>query len=127
MNTFWEGAAHSINRMFSLVCLFVALVVSQYGFEGKPLVLIALFPGHCLPLTVFEQHLQIIYVSFLASKLALLLSTRIDSGYIVCTTPPTIFMKILFKMYNCCFLVMVCRYACGLDINLRLFCQFFVS
>ena len=31
--------------MFSLLCLFVALV----DFEGRALVLIASFPGHCLP------------------------------------------------------------------------------
>ena len=36
-----------------MLCIFVALVVSHFGFEGKPLVLIALIPGHCLPSTVF--------------------------------------------------------------------------
>ena len=28
MATFWEIAAHLVNRVFSLLCLFVALVVS---------------------------------------------------------------------------------------------------
>ena len=45
MATFWERAAHS----FSLLCLFVAFVVSHFGFEGRLLLLIALVPGHCLP------------------------------------------------------------------------------
>ena len=34
MVTFWERAAH-VNRMFSLFCPFVALVVSHFGFEGR--------------------------------------------------------------------------------------------
>ena len=33
--------------MISLLCLFVALVVSHFGFEGRTLVLIASVPGHC--------------------------------------------------------------------------------
>ena len=33
--------------MFSLLCLFVALVVSHFGFEGRTLVLIASVPGNC--------------------------------------------------------------------------------
>ena len=32
---FWERAAHSVNRIFSLVCLFVALVVSHFCFRGQ--------------------------------------------------------------------------------------------
>ena len=51
MATLWERAAHSVNRVFSLLCLFVALVVSHFGFEGSTLVLIASVPGHCLPFT----------------------------------------------------------------------------
>ena len=43
MADFWEKAAHSLNRMFSLLRLFVAFVVSQ--------VLVASVPGHCLPFT----------------------------------------------------------------------------
>ena len=49
MATFWERAAHSVNRKLSLLCLFVALVVSHC--EVGTLVLIASFPGHCLPFT----------------------------------------------------------------------------
>ena len=42
----------------SVLCLFVALVVSHFGYECRTLVLIASVPGHCLPFTVlirFEQ------------------------------------------------------------------------
>ena len=49
--TFWERAAYSVYRMFYLLCLFVALVVSRFGFEDRTLVLIATDPGHCLPFT----------------------------------------------------------------------------
>ena len=37
MATFLERAAHLINLVFSLLCLFVAfkLVVSNFGFEGR--------------------------------------------------------------------------------------------
>ena len=45
MATFWERVAHSVNRMFSLLCLFVALAASHFGFEGGTLVLIASVPG----------------------------------------------------------------------------------
>ena len=48
MATFWERAAHSNNRVFSLLCLFVALVVSNFGIKGRTLVLIVPVPGHCL-------------------------------------------------------------------------------
>ena len=51
MATFWESAAHSVKRMFSLLCIFVALVVSHFDFEGGTLVLTASVPGHCLPFT----------------------------------------------------------------------------
>ena len=40
-----------VNRMFSLLCLFVVLVVSHFGFEDRTLVLIASVPGHCLYFT----------------------------------------------------------------------------
>ena len=44
-------AAHSVYHMFSLyiVCIFVILVVSHFGFEGGTLVLIASVPDYCLP------------------------------------------------------------------------------
>ena len=49
MANFWERAAHSVNSMFSLLCLVAALVVSHFGFDGRSL--IASVPGHCLPFT----------------------------------------------------------------------------
>ena len=58
MATFWKRAAHSVNNVLSLSCLFLDLVVSPFGFEGGTLVLIAsviLRPGNCLvPLTLLE-------------------------------------------------------------------------
>ena len=56
MATFWERADHSVNRMFSLLCLFVALVVSQFGFEDRTLVLIVSVHGHCLLFTLGRGH-----------------------------------------------------------------------
>ena len=53
MATFWERVAYSVNRMFSLLCLFVALVVSHFGFESRALVLIVPVPGHGLPFTFY--------------------------------------------------------------------------
>ena len=50
MTTFWERAAQSDNDMFSLLCLFVALVVSHLGFEDGNFVLIAPVHGLCFPL-----------------------------------------------------------------------------
>ena len=37
--------AHSVNHMFSLVCLFAFLIVSYVGFEDGLLVLTAQVPG----------------------------------------------------------------------------------
>ena len=51
MATFWERAAHSSNCVFSLLCLFVALVVSHFGFDGRNFVLIASVHGHCVHFT----------------------------------------------------------------------------
>ena len=41
MVTFWPRAAHSVNLMFFLLCLFGFLVVSHLGFDRGNLVLIA--------------------------------------------------------------------------------------
>ena len=49
MVTFWERAVRSVDHMFSLLCLFVDLVVSDLGFEDGSLVLIVTMPG-CFPL-----------------------------------------------------------------------------
>ena len=40
-----------MSTMFSLLCPFVALVVSHFCFEGRTPVLFASVPGHCLPFT----------------------------------------------------------------------------
>ena len=53
MATFWKRAAHSVNHMFSFLCLVAALVVSHFGFEVRTLVLIASVPGDCLHFTLF--------------------------------------------------------------------------
>ena len=44
---FAERAAHSVNRVIVLfvLCLLVILVISQFGFESRTLVLIAPIPG----------------------------------------------------------------------------------
>ena len=55
MATLWERAAHSVNRMLYLLCLFLAFVVSHFGFEGLTLVLIASVPGHCLLFTLSDS------------------------------------------------------------------------
>ena len=69
MTTIWERAAHSINRMFSLLCLFGALVLFQFGFECRFLVLNTSDPGHCLPLTFFDQ-IAICFLIYQSSKLS---------------------------------------------------------
>ena len=53
MATFWERAAHSVYRMFSLylALLIVILVISHFGFEGGTLVLIAPVPSNGLTFT----------------------------------------------------------------------------
>ena len=51
MTRFWVRATHSVKRIFSLQCLFVALVVSHFGFEDWTLVLIASVTGQCIPVT----------------------------------------------------------------------------
>ena len=48
MAIFWERAAHSVDVMFFVIRLFVILVISRFGFEGRIWVLIAPVPGHCL-------------------------------------------------------------------------------
>ena len=47
MATFRERVTYSVNHMFSLLCLFVVLVVSRSGFGDGSLVLVAPVPGRC--------------------------------------------------------------------------------
>ena len=49
MATIWERDAYSVNQLYSLLCLFVVLVVSYLGLKGGNLVLIAPVPGHSFP------------------------------------------------------------------------------
>ena len=58
MNTFLEIAVHSVYHMFSLVCIFVVLVVSNLGFMGGNLVLIVPVTGHCFPFTFYDCSTQ---------------------------------------------------------------------
>ena len=51
-------AAHLVNCMFSLLRIFVALVVSNFGFEDRTLVLIASVPCHCLPFTLLPARIK---------------------------------------------------------------------
>ena len=46
MAIFWERAAHSLNRLFSLYYIYVGYFL--FSFEDKTLVLIAPVPGHCV-------------------------------------------------------------------------------
>ena len=47
MSTFWERAAHSVYHVFSSYFdFFVILIISNFGFEGRTLILIASLPGH---------------------------------------------------------------------------------
>ena len=50
---------------------------------------------------------------------AFFLSKRIESGYLVCATPPTVLCRFFQNLIGVLF--MVWRYACGLDIVLRFF------
>ena len=65
MATLWEKAAHLANRVFSLICQFVGLVVSHFGFGDRTLVLISSVPGHFLPFTFckFIQQITITRIS----------------------------------------------------------------
>ena len=63
MAIFQERAAHLVNRVFSLLCLFAALVVSHFRFEDRTLVLIVSIPGHCLPFTFNHPIIEFIYLT----------------------------------------------------------------
>ena len=42
----------------NVLCLFVILVISHFGFDGRTLVLFSPVPGHCLPfyLTLYKKN-----------------------------------------------------------------------
>ena len=63
MATFWERAALSVYRIFSLYFdLLQFLVISHCGFEGRTLVLIASVPAHCLSFTFFELSYSVSHI-----------------------------------------------------------------
>ena len=72
--------------------------------------------------------MHVVWITYILSRFRMLnfvffqavfLSKRIDSRYLVCATPPTIYAY-SFESF------MVCRSSCDLNIILRLFlCQFF--
>ena len=55
--------------MFSLLYLFVALVVSHFGIEGRTLALTALVPGHCLPFTLYNRPILRLIDNILITKM----------------------------------------------------------
>ena len=55
MATFSERAAHMLPCVLIVLCLYVILVISHYGFDGRTLVLMASVPGHCLPFTLCHE------------------------------------------------------------------------
>ena len=73
--------------------------------------------------------LRLFLVTFCKLNLAIFLALSItkwmDRGYLVGATPPTVLDR-FFRNFTCV-LVMVWRYACGLDIILRLFLLFFFA
>ena len=62
--TFWERAANSVDRMFSLyltVCIFSYLL---FDFEGGIWVLMAPVPGHYILVTFSGKDRSILHVGF---------------------------------------------------------------
>ena len=41
-----------VHVMFHVICLFVVLIISHQGFEGRILLLIVPVSGHCLSFTL---------------------------------------------------------------------------
>ena len=52
MGTFWGIAAHSVDHLFALSCLFIFLFISQFGFKSGIWLLIAPVPVHCFSITL---------------------------------------------------------------------------
>ena len=101
---------------------------SSYSFMPIPLKLHRCF-DHCLKICMwFGYNPEIIFYYFfrklnLAIFHTFLLSKWIDSWYLVCATPPTVLCQFLWNFTGV--LIMVWRYACGLDIILTLFFYYF--
>ena len=67
MATLRERTTLSVYHVLFVFQLFVILVISHFGFEGETLVLIALFPGHCLPFTLYGCKITVYFLSILSN------------------------------------------------------------
>ena len=70
-----------------------------------------------LVLSLFSRKLNLVIFS------AFLLSKSIDSGYLVCATPPTVLCRFFFKLYRCfCHGLKICMWS---GYSPQMFCHFF--
>ena len=67
---FGERAAYSVNRVLSLYCLFVIMVLSHFGFEDRYLALIVPVSVHCLLLLLSRAVRIILKKYFLYCELS---------------------------------------------------------
>ena len=59
MVTFWERAAHSVNRMFSFVLcihIIIIVVITHFDFQNRILVLIVSVPGYWVLFTFIHMY-----------------------------------------------------------------------
>ena len=76
-----------------VLCVFVILVISHFGFEGETLVLIAPVPGHCLhfyfsmkfAILRSEKQRKRLLLQFIASITCLLVRSRGNTRMITIT------------------------------------------
>ena len=52
----WSIFGKELLTQLFVFCHFVILILSNFSFEGKTLILIAPIPGHCLPFILFQQY-----------------------------------------------------------------------
>ena len=68
---FWERGSRSVDPMCSLYNVYLFLVDSRFGFEGRIWALIVQVPGHCLHVafTVFTIYMSLyMYCDFCGCK-----------------------------------------------------------
>ena len=70
MTIFWERAVHKVNHILLVICPFVVLIISHFGFHGT-------VPGVCLLFTFTTQHgeiksLPVMFLKWASARLALL-------------------------------------------------------
>ena len=69
MATFWgKSCSFGLPYVLFVLCIFVVLVISRFGFEGATLVLIVSVPGHCLPFTI-HQISKSLFPNFIADTI----------------------------------------------------------